>query len=95
MADGIEMTGPKSETWNGWNRACKYNGVEYRVSVARGRRVRIPYKPRGRNIGWKWQGAVYTVNRCLWSGEVPGSIGVRGLLTYAGVFAKESADVPI
>lgn len=81
----IEFTGPKVENINGWSRNCRVNGVNYQVSVTRGKSVRIPYKPRGQNRGWRWHGTVYANGRHLWSDRVPGSIGVRGLLLDAGV----------
>jgi hypothetical protein len=81
----IEFTGDKIENFDGWSRKCRVAGVEYYVSVRRGKSVRIPYKPRGQNRGWHWHGSVYSNGRCLWSDRVPGSIGVRGLLIDAGV----------
>jgi len=71
----------------GWGRTVAVHGSGvYRVVVERGKPVRIPYKPRGANRGFKWSGAVYTeAGRCIWHGEVSGSIGARGLLSAAGV----------
>jgi hypothetical protein len=80
----IEL-GPKTETFTGWARTATIDGVAYRVSVARGKPVRIPYKPRGQNRGFKWNGTVYANGKCLFYGDVPGSIGARGLLARAGV----------
>lgn len=82
----IEFTSAKLERFDGWARNCRVDGVEYQVSVRRGKSVRIPYKPRGQNKGWHWHGTVYSEGRHLWSDRVPGSIGVRGLLLEAGVF---------
>lgn len=81
----IQFTTEKIERFDGWSRNCCVNGVEYCVSVRRGKYVRIPYKPRGQNRGWHWNGSVYSNGRCLWSDRVPKSIGVRGLLLDAGV----------
>lgn len=83
----IEFTTPKTEHINGWYRNCRVNGVDYAVSVRRGKSVRIAYKPRGQNRGWQWHGSVYdkTHNRQLWAGRVAGSLGVRGLLLEAGI----------
>lgn len=86
----IEFTSDKIESWNGWSRNCRVNGVEYAVSVRRGKSVRIPYKPRGKNRGWKWNGTVYSKGDCLWSDDVPGSIGVRGLLDRAHIYGKRA-----
>jgi hypothetical protein len=79
----IKFTSEKRETFAGWSRNCRLNGVDYSVSVKRGKAVRIAFKPRGKNRGWHWHGAVYSNGRCVWSGRVPGSIGVRGLLHEA------------
>lgn len=82
----IEFLSDKREDMSGWSRVCRVAGVDYQVSVRRGRSVRIPFKPRHKNKGWQWHGAVYSGGRCLWSDRVPGSIGVKGCLTEAGVF---------
>lgn len=85
----IEMLSERVERWGGWSRRCRYNGAEYRVCVERGRTVRIAFKPRGMNRGYKWNGAVYDAKgHCIWSGQVPGSLGVRGLLIEAGVYQE-------
>jgi hypothetical protein len=85
----IEFTSPKRDSFLGdWSRDCRVAGVDYQVAVRRGSRVRIPYKPVGQNIGFKYNGTVYSGGRCLWSGRVIGSLGVRGLLLKAGVIEK-------
>lgn len=95
----IEFTTEKREDgFGGWARNCRLLGddgltYEYCVSVRRGKSVRIPYKPRGKNRGWKWNGSVYENGRCIWSGNVPGSIGVRGVLCYAGVIGGPDEQV--
>lgn len=63
-------------------------GVELlrlQIVLRRGRQVRIPYKPRGQNVGFHWWGDVYDRDtaHCLWSGRVPKSYGVRGILRKA------------
>jgi hypothetical protein len=83
----LEFLGPKTESMSGWSRKCRVNGVDYHVSVRRGRSVRIAYKPRGQNRGWHWHGTVYADGRQLWADRVTKSIGVRGLLRCAGVEA--------
>lgn len=71
---------------SGWSRNVRVGDQEYTCSVRRGKSVRIPYRPRGKNIGWKWHGAVYKVGGGrVWEGMVPGSVGCRGLLIEAGV----------
>jgi hypothetical protein len=80
----IEFTGDRIEKMSGWSRTCRVNGVDYHVSVTRGKSVRIAYKPRGQNRGWHWHGCVYSNGRCLFAGRVTKSIGVRGLLIEAG-----------
>ena len=84
----IEFTSERRDTFQGWSRNCRVNGVDYCVSVTRGKSVRIPFKPRGKNRGWKWNGSVYSQGRCVWAGAVTGSIGVRGLLDEAHQYAK-------
>lgn len=62
------------------------DGRVVRVSVVRDRRVRIPYKPRGKNWGWTYVGYVWDGDgKRLLCESVGGSIGVRGLLKLAGL----------
>ena len=85
----IEFTSERLERIDGWARSCRVEGVEYQVSVRRGKSVRIAYKPRGQNRGWQWHGAVYRAGAgYVWSGRVAGSIGVRGLLTEVGIIIQ-------
>lgn len=68
-------------------------GARYFTGVERGKRVRIAFKPRGENIGYHWHGFVNDGDgRCLWSGRVDKSCGVRKLLRLAGVFDKEAEE---
>lgn len=85
MSAAIEFTGPRKDRFGGWSRNCRVAGADYSVSVQRDRPVTIPFKPRGKNRGWTWQGAVWSQGRCIWLGRVPGSLGVKGLLIKAGV----------
>lgn len=88
----IEYTTAKRESIWGWSRNAKVDGVEYAVSVKRGKSVRIAFKPRGQNRGFHWHGTVFRLSKgddrggMVWSGRVPRSIGVRGLLIEAGVY---------
>lgn len=73
----------------GWSRHVVYRGTQYVVGVERGRAARIAFKPRGRNLGWHWCGFVRNAaGRQLWSGRVGKSVGVRGLLQYAGIWTE-------
>jgi hypothetical protein len=85
----ITFTSDKREAFFGaWSRNVRVGEQEYALSVSRGKSVRIPYKPRGKNRGWQWHGSVYQIganHKCVWSGRVPGSIGCRGLLIKAGI----------
>jgi hypothetical protein len=76
----------------GWSRLVQVDGVEYRVGVERGKMVRIAFKPRGKNRGWKWHGFVRDpkTNKTIWGGEVGKSLGARGLLRAAGLLKKEA-----
>jgi hypothetical protein len=83
----MEFTGKKIEFMGGWRRLVKIGEQEYSCVVEMGRRVRIPYKPRG-TYGHEWHGAVYRVGSNqgrVWCGDVHGSIGCKGLLKAAGV----------
>lgn len=82
----IAFVTEKRVSSDGWARTVTVGGVEYQCSVRHWKPVRIAYKPRGQNRGWKWWGTVYkTGGGRVWSGEVPGSIGCRGLLAAAGL----------
>jgi hypothetical protein len=84
----MTFTSAKREDVSGWSRNVMVGDQEYAVSVRRGKSVRIPYKPRGKNRGFHWHGSVYKIGKnCgqVWSDRVPGSIGCRGLLIEAGV----------
>lgn len=81
----IDFTGPVVPSLAGWSRKCRVNGQDFHVAVTRGKSVRIAFKPRGQNRGWHWHGTVYADGKCIWSGRVEKSIGVRGLLRSADV----------
>lgn len=88
MSAAVELIGEKRASQaGGWTRDCRVAGIDYQVSVRQGKKVRIPYKPRG-TFGFQWNGSVYSGGRCLWSGAVSGTIGARGLLIEAGVIPK-------
>jgi hypothetical protein len=71
-----------------WGRTVRVGEKTYRVTLTRGARVRIAFKPRGENIGFRWYGAVYDAGaRELWHGRVEKSTGVRSMLVWAGVIA--------
>lgn len=77
--------------FGGWSRTLKVGDQEYCVCVTRGRSVRIPYKPRGQNRGWKWNASVYRIGTNhgrVWSGSVEKSLGCRGILLEAGVLTE-------
>jgi hypothetical protein len=72
----------------GWQQTVVAGDRQYLVGVHPYKRVRIPYKPRGHNMGWQHLGFVRSTDegaRFDWSEKVPGSLGVQGLLTDAGV----------
>lgn len=86
-----EANGFQSGSWQRY--VTLENGRMFNVSIAQGRRVRIPYKPRGENIGFEWhayctectqdKGARFptTVKRFPVI-QVNKSTGVRGVLKY-------------
>lgn len=75
--------------WGGWSQMVCVGDRLYMVSVRTGKRVRIAYKPRGPGAyGYRWIGRVHAMDdgkRVHWEDDVGGSVGVRGLLKYAGV----------
>jgi hypothetical protein len=69
--------------WGGWRQEVVVGDRRYMCVVEMGRRVRIPYKPIGKNIGHKWIGRVYNTDdgaRFTWSELIPGTLGVHGLI---------------
>lgn len=82
----------------GWSREVTLeDGRVYRVGVERGKAVRIAQKPRGENIGHKYWGFVVSASdgREVWRGDVPGTLGARGLLWSSGVLDEaEEAQTP-
>lgn len=82
----IELGPKRVHMFDGWHREVTVDGVKYSVGVARGMPVRIRYKPRGQNIGFEWSGFVRDASaKTVWSGPVPKSLGVRGILIEAGL----------
>jgi len=83
----------------GWIREVTLeDGRVYRVGVERGKAVRIAQKPRGENIGHKYWGFVVSASdgREVWRGDVPGTLGARGLLWRSGVLDEaEQAQAAI
>lgn len=74
----------------GWSRKVTVDGVEYRVGVEQGKAVRIPYKRRGQNRGYRWYGFVRdTAGKAIWEGEVAKTLGARGLLGLAGLIERK------
>lgn len=72
----------------GWSAiATTEAGEEYRVLMSPGRRIRIPYKPRGEGShGYEWWGTVsHPKNGIVWHGRVNGSTGVRWMMEAAGL----------
>lgn len=80
--------GPKKERDfpPGWSRLVIVDGQGFKVGIRSMGRVKLMYRPRG-SYGHVWEGYVYAV-RCLFSGDVRGSIGARGLLKLAGVMEE-------
>lgn len=74
-----------------WTQEAEVDGKRYQVAIRRGQRVRIAFKPRGQNWGYRWAGSVWRVDpksgekARVWDGEVAKSTGVRGILLTAGI----------
>lgn len=91
------FTTSKATDFSGWSRRVRIGEKEYSCSVRRGKAVRIPYKPRGQNRGWKWVGSVYRLGDgggWVWTDDVPGSIGCRGMLIAAGLIEPKAEGSP-
>lgn len=77
--------------WGGWSQSVFAGDRLFVSSVRPGKRVRIPFKPRGPGAyGHQWIGRIHTIDdgaRIEWEDTVGGSIGVRGLLRHAGVLS--------
>ena len=70
----------------GWSRRVRVGETEYVAGVERGRKVRIAFKPSGQNVGWRYHGFVRDARgREVWSDNVCGTLGARGLLRRAGL----------
>lgn len=90
----IEFTSERRDRpfGDGWVRDVKVGDQGYQVCVSRGRKVRIPYKPRGQNVGFWWNGSVFIEGGSrIWCGPVNKTTGVKGLLIAAGVIPKVQA----
>lgn len=88
---------PKHESASrtgGWCAKVAIDDVLYFVNVERGKRVRIPYKPRGKNVGFHWWGIVRnSEGKQIFCDRVSKSVGILGLLKSAGVLkSKETVD---
>jgi hypothetical protein len=89
-----ESTGPFAG--GEWSREVEAGGRLYRVKLRRGERVRIAFKPAGKNWGHRWVADVWRADTHegekshVWNGEVGKSAGVRGILIAAGVVWTES-----
>lgn len=84
----------------GFNSGCRYWKVEvagkvYFASVERGRRVKIAFKPRGQNYGWKWVANVRDERgQALDSpGYVSKGTGLAYLLEYAGLVPLRPSEL--
>lgn len=75
-----------TETISGTYWRVTVDGVPYFVGRERGKRVRIPYQPRGHNTGYQWHGVVRDANaRTIHYGRVGKSTGYLGILHDAGL----------
>jgi len=87
----MQFVGPKREQSGfgpkGWWRDVEIDGTLYIVGITRGERVRIPYRPRGKNIGYKWYGVVRekATGKEVFSDRFPKSTGAVSLIHYAGL----------
>ncbi len=89
MTRKLTMTRKRTETFAGSAWTIEVDGVAYHCSLRRGRAVRIPYQPRGHNIGYKWDGAVYGPEGHVWSDRVTRSTGPYWMLFAACLIDPE------
>jgi len=92
MSDMIFTSEKRENFGGGWYRTVKVGDQEYSVAVKRGKMVRIPYKPRGKNYGYHWYGSVYKISTNsgrVWEGRVAKSAGVRGMMIEAGIINNQ------
>lgn len=91
---------PERKIFEGrWNKVrIRATGEVFHVGVLRGRPVRIPYKPRGHNIGFKWHCRINDERgREIASFECDKSLGPESALRWAGLllvvdFRQRSLD---
>jgi hypothetical protein len=88
----IDTANPTNGPWRETPTGNRYasvtfdDGRKFFVGVERAKRVRIAFKPRGQNWGWRYYGFVNdATGKCVAGDTVPGSLGVRGLLKLAGL----------
>jgi hypothetical protein len=83
------MTKPRRGFFSAeWTRTVQLSdGRVFYVSLTRGKRVRIPFKKRGQNVGYQWIGSVRSMpdGKELYRGQVPKNVSVRALLYEAYV----------
>lgn len=93
---GEKKLGTSSLSAGDWSREVEVGDRRYRITLRRGQRVRIAYKPAGSNWGYRWMADVWRADvragekSNVWSGEVAKSAGVRGILLAAGVVTTQS-----
>lgn len=72
---------PAGDYWT-----VQVEGVRFYIARDRGRRIRIPYKPRGQNIGWQWWGTIRDEHaKDVWGCRVRKSTGPLAMLHDAGL----------
>lgn len=76
----------------GWSRIAHVDGVEYRVRLSRGKRVRIAYKPRESGWGYHWTGHVFGQGKELWCDRVDKSTGAKCMLERAGLLVDKELE---
>jgi hypothetical protein len=93
MTRKLTMTRRRTESsFSGSSWTIEVDGVAYQCSLSRGKYVRIPYQPRGHNIGYHWHGAVYGPKGRVWSDRVTKSTGPYWMLFAADLI--DPVDYP-
>lgn len=81
----IKLIGPEHrDVFGSRARTVEVDRLRYRVAVNRGRQVRIAFKPRGENIGFRWNAVVSVEGQgVIWTGEVAKNAGYKGIVERA------------
>jgi hypothetical protein len=95
MPKHYEVVKRNATSKDGWTATVSIKGKQYNVSVSRGNRVRIAFKRRGENYGFKWWGAVRATDGSFRYGpvDVAKNTGLVALLESAGLVPLRQTEM--